>query len=302
LPRKVGITAAITGAVIPIYLLNEFRSTTSVFGALCMMCLALMTAWLWKVRPNLSAWLGFIFGVSWGISLLIAPNLLIIGFVWLLATMVRSRSILPKFTTALFATALAIMSPWAIRNAKVLGSPVLFRSNLGLELWIANNDLSAPAYKDNGPSQKKYQPFVNEAESESFRRIGEVNYMHQDLDKAILWIKEHPRRFADLTVHRVLLYWFPLTYRAAQTVVMWLLIAAAVVGLCFAWKRQPTMFWILGAILLAYPLVYYLVQLDNPYRYPMYWSLLLLAAYGCACVVGKFRRYTWPLPKALVGV
>ena len=67
-------------------------------------------------------------------------------------------------------------------------------------------------------------------------------------------------------------------------------VLAGVAGLVFAWKRQRAAFWILGSIWLAYPLVYYLVNFTNPYRYPMHWSVLLLAAYGFISSVEALAR------------
>jgi hypothetical protein len=161
-------------------------------------------------------------------------------------------------------------------------------------LWIANNDLSAPAYANNSASQKLHQPFVNSFESDQVRRLGEVKYMHQKLSASTQWIEQHPRRFAFLTKDRIFRFWFPITYRVAQTIVVWGLSVAGIVGLVLAWVRQRFSFWILGSIWFAYPLVYYLVQLDNPYRYPIYWSVLLLSVYGCMCTFDALRKYALP--------
>jgi len=186
------------------------------------------------------------------------------------------------------------MLPWAARNQIVLGSPIFLRSNFGLELQIANNNYSGTAFADNGTSFKQYHPFVNSSESEKVRRLGETAYMREKLDSATGWISAHPRRFALLSASRVFHFWFARTYRPAQTVVVWLLTFAACAGLLFAWKRQRPAFWLLGSIWFSYPLVYYLVQLDNPYRYPIYWTLLLLAAYGCIELVTALKARRTP--------
>ncbi len=280
LPKRAGILAAIVGGVVPVYLLNEFRSTTAVFGSLSLELLCLITACIWNTRRRLSARLGALCGAALGLALLISPNLLTTALAWLAVGAYFYRQGMIRFTAALFAIACAVMLPWAIRNQVVLGSPVFLRSNFGLELQIANNDFAGVSYAENSRSFARYQPFVNSEESEKVRRLGEAGYMRQKLAQALGWIAGHPRRFASLTGTRMFRFWMPQTYRAAQTAVLWTLTLWAFIGLRFTWHRQRPAFWILGSILLAYPAVYYFVQLDNPYRYPMYWSLLLLAAYG----------------------
>jgi hypothetical protein len=242
------------------------------------------------------------FGLAWGCVLLISPNLLLVGLLWLLAAVLHYRTKALAFSAVVLAVTLAVLSPWAIRNQIVLGAPIFSRSNLGLELWIANNDVSAASYGDNNESHLLYQPFQNPLEADQIRRLGEVAYMHQKLDAATAWIEQHPRRFAMLTASRIYRFWFPITFRPIQTVVVRGLSIFGFVGLAFAWARQRTAFWILGSIWLAYPLVYYLVQLDNPYRYPIYWSVLLLAVYGCKCSVELIRGHAAPDLQRTAGV
>ena len=294
LPRRVGVAAAFAGALIPVYLLNEYRSTTADFGALCLMGLTLMTALVWRGKQAPSLRLGVVFGLAWGCALLISPNLLLIGLLWLVATALHYRTKALGFSAVVLAVTLAVLSPWAIRNEVVLGAPIFSRSNFGLELWIANNDVSTASYDDNGESHMRYQPFINPVEADKVRRLGEVTYMREKMDSADTWIEQHPRRFVMLTGNRILRFWFLITFRPIQTIIVWGLSVAGIAGLVYLWARQRSAFWILGSIWLAYPLVYYMVQLDNPYRYPIYWSVLLLAAFGCMCSIDVLRKHALP--------
>jgi hypothetical protein len=290
LSRRVGIIAAIAGAIFPVYLLNEYRSTTAVCGAMCLASLTLMTAWIWNKHKALTARLGVLFGFAWGVALLVTPNLLLIGLLWLIAAVLHYRAKALAFAAVALSVALALLTPWAIRNQIILGSPIFSRSNLGLELWIANNDVSATSYGENNTSHELYQPFMNPLEADKIRRLGEITYMHQRLGAAAAWIESHPSRFARLTANRIFRFWFPITFRPIQTIVVCGLSLAGMLGLAFTWVRQRSAFWIIGAIWLAYPLVYYMVQLDNPYRYPIYWSILLLAVYGLMSSIDVVRR------------
>jgi hypothetical protein len=49
--------------------------------------------------------------------------------------------------------------------------------------------------------------------------------------------------------------------------------------LSILWRPSPG-FSILAAGLLCYPVAYYLVQLEQRYRYPVYWMSALLAGVG----------------------
>ena len=290
LPLRIGVLAALAGAMFPVYLLNEFRSIQSVTGAFCLVMLSLLAAWTWKNGRALSARLGMATGAAWGLALLFAPNLLLIGVLWMAITLVRLGARALRFAAVVSAVVLAILSPWVIRNEIQLGAPIVTRSNLGLELWIANNDTSGVSYGSNEISHELYQPFINRSEAAQMARVGEATYMHKKMELASDWIERHPQRFAALTAMRVMQFWLPITFRKSQTAILWTLTIAGAIGAFFAWRTNRTAFWLLGSIWLAYPLVYYLVQLDNPYRYPIYWSVLLMAFYGVGCLMEAAAR------------
>ena len=289
-PRRVGIAAAVAGAAFPVYLLNEFRSTQAVAGALWLVTLCILSAWAWKTGKMFSGGTSLAVGAVWGFALLFAPNLLLIGLLWLGIALCYFGAGALKFAAVALTAMLTVLSPWVVRNQLVLGSPILTRSNLGLELWIANNDVSGASYLSNETSHQRYQPFVNLSEAAQLARVGEAAYMHQKMEEAGQWIELHPGRFSSLTTMRVVQFWFPVTYRTSQTLVLRVLTIAGVLGVFFAWRRNRTAFWLVGSIWFAYPLIYYIVQLDNPYRYPMYWSLLLMAVYGVGCLIEMAER------------
>lgn len=289
-PRRVGIAAAVAGALVPVYLLNEYRSITAVFAGTCLASLTLLTAWMWRQKRSPTVGLGTLCGLAWGCALLFAPNLLLVGLLWLVEALLHYRVRAAGFGFAALVIAILVLSPWAIRNQRVLGSAIFARSNFGLELWIANNDVSAATYAENARSQTLYQPFINSHEANQIRVLGEAAYMRQKMNAAVAWIRLHPSRFVALSISRIFYFWFPITFRPIQTIAVCGLTTAGLIGLAFSFVRNRSAFWILASIWLAYPLVYYVVQLDNPYRYPIYWSVLLLAAYGCISIVDLARN------------
>lgn len=66
MPSSAGVLAAVAGTVVPVYLLNEFRSTTAVFNAVCLELLCLLTAYAWRSRLRPTPGLGVVFGAAWG--------------------------------------------------------------------------------------------------------------------------------------------------------------------------------------------------------------------------------------------
>jgi hypothetical protein len=63
----------------------------------------------------------------------------------------------------------------------------------------------------------------------------------------------------------VRLFWLPQRGHVALAALEWILTAFAVAGLRF---------WVF------YPLIYYVLQSDERYRYPIEWSIVLAAAIG----------------------
>jgi len=277
LPQRSGLIAALVGILVPIHFLVELHDSPGVFAALCLQALVLLTARMWR-EERLMTRFGTVYGFACGVILLFSPQLLPVCIAFLALTSLQYRRAALWFAAASAATAICVLLPWAVRNAVVLGSPIFLRGNFGLELQVSNNDLSGPSIAQNGESFKLYHPFVNRAECDRIVRLGEVSYMHSKLQQAAGWIESHPQHFAVLTAERVRLFWFPKAYRWYQTALIWALTAMALVGLVMIRNSHRVAFRLIAAIWIMYPLVYYVVQWDNRYRYPIHWTILLLAS------------------------
>jgi hypothetical protein len=92
-------------------------------------------------------------------------------------------------------TAGFVLLPWTIRNARVLGSPIVLHSNLGLELSMAYNDLERTTVMD--PDITDVHPLHNMAVSEEIARIGEAAFMKNRMRQATAWMESRP--FAELS-------------------------------------------------------------------------------------------------------
>ena len=275
LPRRSGVVAALVGILIPIHFLVELHSALSVFAALCLQVLCLLTAWTWRHNRLTAKW-GAIHGLTCGVLLLFSPQLLPVCLAFLVLAWWRYRAAMLRFAAASVAAAVVVLLPWAVRNTIALGSPIWLRGNFGLELQVSNNEVSRPC---NSESLNLYHPFVSRSECDRIVSLGEVGYMQGKLEQAERWIRSHPQEFATLTLCRARLFWFPETYRWYQTVLIWSLTALALVSLTTLKNSRRMAFGMIAAIWIVYPLVYYLVQWDNAYRYPIHWTVLLLASH-----------------------
>ena len=82
------------------------------------------------------------------------------------------------------------------------------------------------------------------------------------------------------------LFWYPKAYRWYQTALIWALTAMALAALVMIRGSHRVAFRMIAAIWIMYPLVYYIVQWDNRYRYPIDWTMLLLASH---LIVGRSK-------------
>jgi hypothetical protein len=128
------------------------------------------------------------------------------------------------------------------------------------------------------------------AEVELIRSMGEVDYNRNRMSAAVAWIESHPARFASLTARRFVDYWFP-----EEAYSFWVVTALAIPGAIWIAKRRLWTGAVLVAVLIVYPLVYYISPATPRYRYPILWITLLQAGYLLTAAVERFRR---PVPSA----
>ncbi len=238
-------------------------------------------------------------GLFYGAGLLAGTHLLPVMAVslGLLAWQKRARA--GGYLAALPAAAMLCLLPWAVRNWMALGQPVLLRSNFWLEQQVSNNDHSRTDVVSNllRSEARLQHPFTNPEECKLYASLGEMRYMERKREIFLKWLRENPLRFAQLSLERALLFWFP--PRGSQLVfpeLQWLITLLGWAGL-WVMRRQGVAIWRWFALLwLFYPLVYYTVQSDYRYRYPIQWTLLLSAGWA---VTGLGRHR--PEPGSAVG-
>lgn len=190
-------------------------------------------------------------------------------------------------TLILFA---AVSAPWAERNGRVLGAPILSRSNAGLELALANGDGALHAADPAAAFAARHRaihPFDDGPGRATFRRLGEPAYQQALGQAAARWIAAHPLGFARLAARHMLRMLTPQRWQiatdasavqaAAVGVVCW----AGLVALAWLVVRDRGAPWWIVALFVAAALVAYApFQPTIRYTYPFYQLLLFSAAAG----------------------
>lgn len=200
---------------------------------------------------------------------------------------------------AFIGATLAVLAPWSLRNLAVLGSPGL-RSNLGVELFVGNNDLAR------GWHVTEVHPGWAPVETERLRALGEVAYARDAGARAKAWIVAHPRRFAWLVAQKARIFWLgevptndPREFdgvKAADDPKSWVRFVihcatgiAGVLGLLLIARGRAEGALVRALALGLFPLVYYVTHALERYRFPI--DPLLMVGCG-ACAVLLWRRAT----------
>lgn len=282
--------------LLPVYLPQEVVDFRYWEGALAV-CLAMLglhrilrLAEMDQVAPTQLAYAAALTAATFFVSP-IAGAALYLCWAWFALSRLPWRRALFFAASASAALAL-VLAPWTARNALVLGSPVLIRSNFGLELAIGNHpgaDDPSRAPADRYAARlASIHPYHNvDARARMRAAGGEVAYSRQLGADATRWIAEHPLRFATLAAGRVRDFFFPPVWEMYFTgtdqmmvprsiilcIVAMLGLARLAIGL---WRRESG-FATAGLYLIGVALPYALVQPIPRYSYLAYGLLTLLA-------------------------
>jgi hypothetical protein len=244
-------------------------------------------------------------GVLIGCASLLSPALIPAVVLMILSEIPPSlrepRKWLPGLLTMLV-VALLLITPWTVRNYRVLGGFIPIRSNLGLELWIGNNpDANGRTFDgtDVGNSTiSRLHPHLAAGQRRELVQKGELKYMQDRATMANDWIRENPGRFLTLTLHRFRLFWFPpldmgvgdMPFLETRLTVANLLALGAFIGLTRLVVSGHRYRLLLLAALIGPSLVYMVTHVDLRYRYPVHGLCVLLSADFCCALIRRLSR------------
>ncbi len=276
LPRKAGIIGGIVGALLPRWPAQVEALAAIVLGLLLT---AFVTRW---TKGRTAPLASFSVGIAAGVFLHLQPALLPVLLACLAFELWWSKGRRRWLCSFLVICGLVTACiPWTWRNYETFHKFIFIRSNLGLELRLAN---SVGATVERTTTR---HPRISMEEAQKVKELGEPEYMRQAENEALAWMSSHPGAFMWLTVRRFAYFWFGPLDRPLAALPTLAITVLAILGVCKFFRRLTMPQRAALAIpLLTYPMIYYLVCYVDRYRVPIEWILLLLS--GAALTPDQF--------------
>ena len=272
----------------------------------------LQLAWLflfaWRLENSTRTRDWILFGLFGGFAALTEPVTLsvvpLLGL-WTLYRRYRQSSPWKVPMLAAAIAALAILSPWFVRNYQLFHHFIPVRSGFGLELYIGNN-----GYSERWVNSSLH-PNHNDAELSEYERVGEMAYMDHKLQQAKAYIRSHPGWFASMTFRRILYMWtgywsFDRNYLKDEPldppniVVNTTMTILGLLGLRRVFIRDYGLGVRFAIVLLCFPLTYYISHPETYYFRPVDPLIVILAAITVAGTRAPLDRAAG-VPAALAG-
>jgi hypothetical protein len=250
--------------------------------------------------------LAWLLGCLMGFLILTSPIVAPIYATWLAWEMWSQKSAFFKVSLLpLVLLPVLIIAPWTIRNYLLFHSFPVIRDSLGLELSVSNNDCARFGFWETLETGcfEKFHPYFNVNETRKVVELGEVKYNELQLQKALRWISSHPARFIKLSMLRFIAFWMPtdsFTFHAIighrlERFTIYLMTLLSGLGLVILYRRDIKSAAVLMSLLTLFPLVYYIVEFVDRYRYPIMWVTFLLGAVPItACAQRLWRTFCNP--------
>jgi 4-amino-4-deoxy-L-arabinose transferase-like glycosyltransferase len=225
-----------------------------------------------------------VYGLLWGVIALTNAATLIflpVCVAWLWHYSRSRRQLLASLLLGAAVCGLTV-APWAARNYAVFGKLVFPRSDFGEELYMGNHEGSE------GLCMFWDHPVWNKYEMARFSQLGELRYVAEKQQIAVNWIRQHPARFAQLTLKRVAFFWFDIPEQGrmanrfgmgSRHALFFGFALLAFWGLWRAWRRQVKGVFLFSGLFLLYPLVYYITHCHPRYQHPITPEMLLLSVF-----------------------
>lgn len=187
---------------------------------------------------------------------------------------------------------LLVCVPWMVRNAVMVGT-FTPRNGGGVNFRLGNTDKAWQAGV--GGQDITVYPTISDEENRLFHQLGETGYDHYCARLAMEYIRNHPGRFAELTLMRIRAWWLgqntdwqgnlkvPFHLAALKRISYLLPLPFFVAGCIAAWRHRIRA-GLLWALLAIYPIPYYLTFVSERYHFPIEPFLLLVGSYGMLCL------------------
>lgn len=242
-------------------------------------------------------------GGLWGLCLLARPTYAAAFAVWLAGSLILSGERSARWSDRLRTgcltaiIAMAVLSPWVIRNWSVFGTPIATTTHGGYTLWLANNPMYYSEVVErgdavwDGDSLHRWQTETNQ-EMDQHQIRGEVAQDRWQGEKARTFIRANPGRFAWASAYRASRFWSIWPGRPGETglprVVLWMVAggyAALWLAAIIALGRSLIhgrwlMLLTTGSLIFGFFLVHLVYWTDARMRAPIMPAIAVLVAVG----------------------
>ena len=258
----------------------------------CLLTLELACLFLFALRLENSSrtrdWL--LFGFFGGIAALTEPvSLSVIPLLglWTLYRRYRQRRPWKIPLAAAALAALAVMSPWLVRNYELFHRFIPVRSGIGLELYIGNNGYSTRWVNSS------LHPNHSDDELGEYERVGEMTYMDHKLQQGKAYVRSHPAWYAWMTLRRMVYMWtgywsFSHEYLKDEPLdppnifVNTTMTILGLLGLRRVFRLDSSLAMRFAIVLFFFPLAYYFTHPETYYFRPVDPLIVVLAAVAVA--------------------
>jgi len=243
-------------------------------------------------------------GFLMGHLMLPVPTCLPVFLCWLIwFALSRKADLFRAPAVALIVLPVMMVAPWIVRNYLVFDRIILVRGNLGLELSVSNNDCAPFSLMANMVSGcfGKHHPGGNAGECAKILAMGEARYNELRLHEAIDWVTGNPHRFLSLCAQRFVAFWLPHNSESLardffkegrrERYTIYLTTFLSIIGLWITARRNVKSAAVCAIWLCLYPIIYYLVQFEDRYRYPILWATFLLGAVPLSVVIERLCNF-----------
>ncbi|HEY6945964.1 MAG TPA: hypothetical protein VI431_12550 [Candidatus Acidoferrum sp.] len=219
-----------------------------------------------------------IYGTTWAAVSLLNPTILALAPAFVAWRFRRRESW--RYLGLTIAVAALCVTPWLVRNYFVFHRPVFIRDNFGVELRVGNQP------GNRGLLSRDVHPMSNEYELSRLIELGEPEYSRVAGQEALDSIRTHRGEFVRNTILRVGYFWLgtPMRSRLGSLAFVKYLPALTVSLLAFygavrSLRRSSESAFLFVAVLLFYPIVYYITHTNSGYfyQYPIQPQMLALA-------------------------
>jgi len=300
--------AAWLWAIFPNTILNTFQSMWDASLGTLLAATILWATLALEDSQRTRDWCAY--GVLWGLALmtnatLIALLPLLLG--WLAFRRRRKESAASRaassFSFALrkpsLAAGVALLCcvPWTVRNYQVFHRFVPFRSVLGLQMWLGNNENAQETWMG------QRHPIFDSSERARYVQLGEIVYMEAKQRDAIRYIASHPKHETELIWSRFVATWSGGTPHPIpefmHTQALWFryvllfnlcVAVGAVAGIAVLCRKRSSYLVPIAIFPIVLPWAYYLTLAYPRYRLPVDPAVVLLTAIALHSISGARKE------------